>query len=42
MDCTALRKDVFGDFPEISAEDAWKAMETADKEKDMDDFKIVR
>jgi hypothetical protein len=29
-------------LPEMTAEAAWAAMETADKERDMDDFKTVR
>lgn len=41
--CKKPRMDVFPTgLPEMTAEAAWAAMETADKERDMDDFKTVR
>ncbi len=41
--CKKPRMDVFPTgLPEMTAEVAWAAMETADKERDMDDFKTVR
>lgn len=42
MECTSARKDVFrADLPDMTADAAWEAMKTADKFRDIDDFKEV-
>jgi hypothetical protein len=41
MECTALRTDAFRDAPDMDPNDAWVVLLKADKEKDMEDFKIV-
>ena len=41
-DCTANRVFDTSDVADMSAEDAWAALQAADKERDLDDFRQVR
>lgn len=41
-DCTANRVFDNSHVADMSAEDAWAALQAADKERDLDDFRQVR